>query len=63
MTELRRFCTARKATSPSPNAITRALRAIEGAPTTVGNAVMTLRAWRDSDSKAITFRIVSVGGG
>jgi len=57
MAELRRFCTAPRATAPSPKAITRALRAIEGAPTAVDGAVMILQAWHDTNSKATTFKI------
>ena len=63
MAELRRFCTAPKASAPSPKAITRALKAIEGTPTAVGTAVMTLRVGRDSHSKATIFNIVEHEGG
>ncbi len=60
MAELRRFCTAAKTTSPTPNAITRALKSIEGAPTTVDGVIMTLHYWRDSASRAAKFRIAGL---
>jgi hypothetical protein len=59
MTELRRFCTASKAYTPSPKSITRALKAIEGAPTVVGATIKTLRVSRDSKTKATTFTIAN----
>jgi len=59
MAELRRFCTSRKATAPTPNAITRALNAIAEAPTAVEKNVLTLHAWRDSASHAAVFKIVT----
>ena len=60
MAELRRFCTAPRASGPSPKAITRALKAIEGTPTAVGTAVMTLRVERDSRSKTQIFKVVEL---
>jgi|SRR5271166_5837264 len=59
MAELRRFCTAPKAASPSPKAITRALKSIEGAPTAVDDAVMKLHAGWDHN-KAATFKVTVV---
>ena len=54
---LRRFCTAPRAAAPTPKAITRALRAIEGTPTAVGTDVMMLRAWNDSRLHTTTFKV------
>ena len=61
MADLRRFCTAPRASAPSPKAITRALKAIEGTPTAVGAAVLTLHVERDSHSKATIFKVVELG--
>ena len=58
---LRRFCTAPRAAAPTPKAITRALRAIEGTPTVVGTDVMMLRAWNDSRLHTTTFKLVKLG--
>ncbi len=58
MAELRRFCTSRKATAPTPTAITRALNAIAETPTAVETAVLTLHAWRDTHAHASTFKVV-----
>ena len=57
---LRRFCTAPRAAAPTPKAITRALRAIEGTPTVVGTDVMVLRAWNDSRLHTTTFKVVTL---
>ena len=59
MAGLRRFCTAPRASAPTPKAITRALRAIEGTPTPVGTEVMMLRAWNDSRLHTTTFKVVT----
>jgi len=57
MAELRRFCTAPKATSPTPNAITRALKSIEGAPTTLDGSTAALHFRRDGKTKAASFEV------
>jgi hypothetical protein len=60
MAELRRFCTAPKATTPSPKAVTRALKAIAEAPTIVEGAVRKLIVGRDPHNKATTFTVTAI---
>ena len=56
MAELRRFCTAPRASAPTKKAISAALKAIEDTPTKAGDAVLTLR--RQGDIHGLAFKVI-----
>jgi hypothetical protein len=61
MAELRRFCTAPRATRPTPKAISSALKTIEDTPTKAGDSVLMLRRQPGNDhSKKLAFKVVEL---
>ncbi len=57
MAELRRFCTAARAASPTSKSINRALKSIEAAPTAVDDSLMTMKAVVNSKTHVVSFAI------
>jgi hypothetical protein len=57
MAELRRFCTAPRATLPTPKSINRALKSIEGAPTAADGSILTMGSKVNSATRVVSYTV------